>query len=91
LGILKQECPQPHPSPQVLQQLSTGAQQVGAQALPQAAGAQQLASTGAQQLGSQALPQAAGAQQLASTGAQQLGSTLHPQPLLCLNMPNMPA
>ena len=84
-GILKHECPHPHPpqlSPQLLQQ-STGAQHVGAHELPQAAGAQQV--------GSQALPQAAGAQQLASTGAQQVGSTLQPQPWLCLNMPNMPA
>lgn len=80
-GILKQLfLPQPvsqQPLPQPWPQAShaAGAQQVGSQALPHAAGAQQEASTGAQQVGSQAVPQAAGAQQLASTGAQQVGST----------------
>jgi len=80
---------QPQLSPQVLQP-STGAQQLGSTAVPQAAGAQHDASTGAQQVGS-AAAHAAGAQQVASTGAQQVGSTLQPHPLLCLNRPNRPA
>jgi len=88
---------QPQLSPQVLQP-STGAQQLGSTAVPQAAGAQHDASTGAQQVGSAAAHAAgaqqvasAGAQQEASTGAQQVGSTLQPHPLLCLNRPNRPA
>jgi len=89
---LKQLCPQPQPSPQLLQQLDgaqqvAGAQQLGSaatpQPLPQAAGAQQLGSAATPQ----PLPQPAGAQQLASAGAQQLGSGAHPHPLCLWNKP----